>query len=210
LDIQSWKKSFDFRDQLVVLFLFLTQFMADTSQIAQRTESMNNVKNLALAQKNFCSQNDGLFAAPTLLNDAGEPVHGWVTQLLPMIDQSALYERIDKSLPWDHPDNQEYFRLQIQVLQNPSLEEELNSEGYPLSHYTLNTRMFPKGQSLTEDYVSRADGLSSTILMGEIQEGLMPWGAPGNARDPALGLKPGLKTMGVDFWGGWRGNDAQQ
>jgi hypothetical protein len=30
----------------------------------------------------------------------------------------------------------------------------------------------------------------------------MPWGAPGNARDPALGLKPGSKTMGVSVHDG--------
>lgn len=169
---------------------------------AHRTQSISFSKNLSLSQKNYCSQNDGLFASPTLSNEKGEPVHGWVTQLLPFLDLSSHYDRIDKSLPWDHPDNQELFRLQIQMFQIPRLNKERNEDGYPLLHYTVNKRLFPDNKSLTEDYVSRADGLSNTIMMGEIQEGLLPWGAPGNARDPALGLKPGPKTMGVDVWDG--------
>jgi hypothetical protein len=187
---------------LIMGFLLILPVNRNAREAARRVQSINNLKNLALAQKNYCSQNDGHFAAPTLLNDKGEPVHGWVTQMLPFLDNSAIYARIDKSLPWDHANNQEYFKLRLYGFLSPGLELEKNEAGYVLSHYSMNSRLFPKGESLTEDYVSRADGLSKTIMMGEVQEGLMPWGAPGNARDPALGLKPSPKTMGVDVWDG--------
>jgi len=164
--------------------------------------SLNNVKNLDLGQKNYAANHDGLFATPTLFNDDGRAVHGWVTQLLPMLDNTILYERIDLSLPWNDPANQEYTTVPFRMMLNPQLDKEQNSDGYPLIHYTLNERVFPNNESLNEDYVSRADGLANTILMGEIQEGLPAWAEPGNARDPSAGLKAGPNTMGVSVWGG--------
>jgi hypothetical protein len=184
------------------VFYKLTTPAVDDGPTAGTTGSLNNVKNIDLAQKNFAPQHEGLYAAPTLYNENGLPVHGWFTQLLPLLDNAALYERIDLSIPWNHPDNQEISKVKLEVALSPGLNEEENANGYPLLHYTLNERLFPNTESLTEDYVSRADGLTNTILMGEIQEGLPAWAEPGNARDPAKGLNPGPNTMGVSLWGG--------
>lgn len=184
---------------LVVVCLFFFNDNPDDSRIRR---SLNNVKNLDLGQKNYAANHDGLFATPTLFNDDGRAVHGWVTQLLPMLDNTILYEQIDLSRPWNDPANQEYSKVPLSMMLNPSLDIEQNSDGYPLMHYTLNTRLFPNNESLTEDYVSHADGLANTILLGEIQEGLPAWAETGNARDPAKGLKSGPDTMGVSVWGG--------
>lgn len=211
-DVNRERKAFLSRGKrfaVVVLLLGIGAFLLwlptnrSARTAAHRAQSLNNVKNLALAQKNFCSQHDGLFATPTLTNEKGEPVHGWVTQTLLYLDNRAIYDRINFDVPWDHPDNQEISQVQLRVCLNPALDDqESNAAGYPLVHYTLNSRLFPDNVAVTEDFVARSDGLSNTIMMGEIQEGLPPWAAPGNARDPALGLKPGPKTMGVDVWDG--------
>ena len=62
----------------------------------------------------------------------------------------------------------------------PEIKQTTDERGFGLIHFTLNERLFPKNESLTQDFISRADGLGNTILMGEIQEGLPAWGAPGD------------------------------
>ena len=191
---------------VIVLLLLCAPFLlvpeAGSFPAARRAQSMNNLKNLELAQKNFCAQHDGIFATPTLTNEQGEPVHGWMTQMLPYLDNAALYERIDLTKPWDHPDNQQISQMRLSYTLNPAFsEQERNSAGYPLVHYVLNQRLFPDNVALSEDFVSRADGLSNTILSGEIEDGFLPWAAPEKGRDPALGLKPGTNTFGVSVWG---------
>jgi hypothetical protein len=43
-------------------------------------------------------------------------------------------------------------------------DQERNSDGFGLNHFTLNQRLFPDNKSLTEDYISQVDGLSNTIF----------------------------------------------
>lgn len=163
---------------------------------------MNRVRYLALAQKNHASQTEGYFANPTQYNRYDDPVFGWFTKLLPLLVDAQLYHSINFDVPYTHSSNRKVFQTRIVMALIPELEQTVNADGYPLLHYTLNERVFPDNKSLSEDEISRADGLGNTILMGEIQEGLPAWGAPGNARDPSLGLKPGANTFGVDVHSG--------
>ena len=179
------------------MFIYLDRTSSRTP--AYRTMTLNNLKNLTLAQKNYCSQNDGLFAVPTLVNERDEPVHGWFYQLLPYLDQVALHDRIDEDLAWNHSINRPHMQRVFDVALIHGMEGKTHPEGYGLIHFTLNERLFPNNLAFSEDYVSRADGLSNTILMGGISEGLPPWGAPGNARDPALGLEPSPETFGDSY-----------
>ena len=46
------------------------------------------------------------------------------------------------------------------------------------------------------------DGISNTILFGELNKGLRPWGDPLNVRDPATGINQGPKSFGSPFSAG--------
>ena len=46
------------------------------------------------------------------------------------------------------------------------------------------------------------DGLSNTILAGEIRERFVPWGKPKNVRDPLLGINRSPDGFGSPFSGG--------
>jgi|GEM_PF-1221289 len=186
---------------LALIYILITPIRPSRNR-SRGPQTINNLKNVALAQQNFASQTEGFFAPPTTLLLDGTPGHSWATQLLPLIDHASVYDRIDQSVPWDHENNREEMSYVFSPFLVVEFDQERNSDGFGLNHFTLNQRLFPDNKSLTEDYISQVDGLSNTILMGEIQEGLMPWGAPGNARDPALGLKPGSKTMGVSVHDG--------
>ncbi|MBD3673565.1 MAG: DUF1559 domain-containing protein [Planctomycetaceae bacterium] len=198
-----WKYLANFLRGVVILMLgylsilFLTDSFSVKRVDGRYPQAINNAKNLALAQKNYASQSKGSFAPPTYHLADGTPAHGWATRMLPLMDHADLYDQIDFTVPWNHPRNEELMKQEIRSFLIPELSQTTDASGHALIHFTLNSHLFPDNESLTEDEISRADGLGNTILMGEIQQGLPAWGAPGNARDPALGLRPGTNTFGV-------------
>jgi hypothetical protein len=46
------------------------------------------------------------------------------------------------------------------------------------------------------NFAGVTDGLTHTILAGEVANGFMPWAQPGNLRDPSLGINKGPTTFG--------------
>lgn len=126
----------------------------------------------------------------TVLED-GRPGHGWTTQLLPYLGELALYERIDKSEPWDDPRNAAVYREETPTVFRSSTKPRdrefyRNREGFGVTDYAANQQAMPFGRPLpTKHFYS---GISNTLLAGEVCEQLRPWGHPLNGRDPALGL----------------------
>lgn len=126
----------------------------------------------------------------TVLED-GRPGHGWATQLLPYLGETALYERIDISEPWDDPHNAAVYREETPAVFRSSSrprdrEFYRNREGFGLTDYAANQMAMPYGRPLPINYFLR--GISNTLLLGEANEKLKPWGHPLNGRDPRLGL----------------------
>ncbi len=66
----------------------------------------NNLKMLALAMHNYHDFYKSLPPAYTV-DSQGNHLHSWRTLLLPFLEQSALYEKIDLSKPWNDPINVE-------------------------------------------------------------------------------------------------------
>ena len=74
---------------------------------AERLQCINNLKNITLAILNYESANQEYPPAATY--DAnGAPLHSWRVHILPFIEENALYERLDLTLPWNHPSNLKY------------------------------------------------------------------------------------------------------
>ena len=132
--------------------------------------------------------------------DAETPGHSWVTQLLPYIEQTALYEKIDKSIPWTADENRESFETPISMLRIPNIPNEKSAQGYALTHYAVNERVLPVGGTISPDDIT--DGTSNTILSGEVHGNFRAWGDPINGRDPALGINQTPYGFGSPFTGG--------
>lgn len=102
----------------VALFLPMTR---TPREAARRSQCRNNLKQIGLALHNYFEDQGALPPAYTV--DAnGEPLHSWRTLILPYLDQSALYETIDLSKPWNDPVNSEAAATLIHTYSCPSAD----------------------------------------------------------------------------------------
>ncbi len=166
---------------------------------ARRMQSMNNLKQIALAVANYESANGTLPPGATM-GEYGTLLHSWQTLLLPDLDQSDLYNALDLKKPWDDPVNLSLFHTQVEIFRSPAVQED-RIPGLALTHYEGNVRVVGGTRGLKLADVT--DGASNTILAGEIAGGFQPWGKPGHWRDPADGInRDPARGFGSRFPGG--------
>jgi hypothetical protein len=136
------------------------------------------------------------FPPGSIFNGQGEAVHSWQTALLPYLgpEQARLYDRIDQGLPWNHPKNLPAMRTSVEAYYSPDLGKEKDRAGLALSKFAGNVHVLAGDKALSKKEIT--DGLSHTILAGEVADGYKPWGDPTNWRDPALGLRSSPTTFG--------------
>jgi hypothetical protein len=135
-------------------------------------------------------------------------MHSWETMLLPYLGEPVLP---DWKLPWNHPQNMDYFKHRISSFENSGVylirqgKEDLflDGDGYGLSHYSANSRVMGANSSIRKEEVT--DGRSCTIAVGEIKANFKPWGHPVNWRDPA----DGVQTSPDSFGGPWKSGITQ-
>ncbi|MAT15474.1 MAG: hypothetical protein CMJ46_09420 [Planctomyces sp.] len=159
------------------------------------------LRDLAVATQNYAA----IQKAFPVYADTGSRAktdHNWQTHLLPHMNQSTLYEKIDLGLPWNHPDNRVAFSTPIpqysmDYRNDPYIDPK---SGYALSRYSANAGLFATSKRLTPDEIT--DGLSNTLLIGEINQNLPPWGKPGGWRDPGLGINKSPHGFGGHVAGG--------
>jgi hypothetical protein len=168
---------------------------------ARRAQSTNNLKQMGVAFDAY-HEGEGHFPAGCTTDAEGEILHSWMASLLPFLEQQSLFDRIDFALPWDHPVNQAVFREKVFGFLNPAVPEtaERDRDGYWLSHYAGNVHVVGGSRPMTRGQIK--DGTSQTILAGEVADRFLPWGKPGNWRDPALGINRSPGGFGSPFPGG--------
>ncbi len=140
------------------------------------------------AMNNFLEINDSYPTYGFQPEDTKKISASWETKLLPFIEQSNTHSLIDFSHTWNHPKNNDIFKQNMPVFLQPLNDYPVkNEEGFGLSHYSANIYLFARTGKLTNADIN--DGLSNTIISGEVSRNFFPWGKPGNWRDPGIGLK---------------------
>ena len=136
----------------------------------------------------------------TRATDSGspQPMHGWMTALLPYLNQQAIYQTIDLKLPYDHPSNAAPFQQNVTVFQVPGGDTTRVGQGYAVSHWSAvggsvlgNMGTVPIGVMSANSHVSRSDvtdGLSQTLVAGEVADRIPAWGSATNWRRIGKGL----------------------
>lgn len=161
---------------------------------APYNSSRSNLKNLGLAVDNTAS----VHGFSRFERDAENPVpQSWVTSVIPYLNGPYLPVDVDGTVPWDHPDNADEFRLLVPELLNPALRNAplRDLQGFGLNHYAGNSSVFESTQPIDWDDLRQKSNL---LLIGEVNSHLIAWGHPDNSRDPGAGLK-GPEGFGGPF-----------
>jgi prepilin-type processing-associated H-X9-DG protein len=167
------------------------------STAARRAQSMNNLKQMALALRSY-HDHERSFPPGGTFDRQGQPQHSWMTSILPYIEQEDLFKRIDLTVPWDHPRNAEAFQTRVQTYLRPGFPD--NGEGYAPAHYASNVNVL--GGDVARTLASFTDGTGNTFVAGEVPANFKSWGDPTNWRDPAKGLNRSPDGFGSRVPGG--------
>ena len=138
------------------------------------------------------------------------PMHGWMTPLLPFVGQDAVYRRIDLKQPFDAAANMPVMQQQIPEFSLPRRTPSRSPRGFALTHFAgvggqdvrepaglVHLGLFNDGGPVKREQF--ADGLSQTIIVGEIRDRDSPpppWGEPGNVRSIGEGLNRQFRGFG--------------
>lgn len=130
-------------------------------EAARRTQSMNNLKQIALAM-HIHADVHGTFPARAITNDEGEPLLSWRVALLPYLEQEELYEQFHLDEPWDSEHNRALIEKMPLAFANPNLAEQ------GMTNYLLP---YGEGTTYENDDAFRirdiTDGTSNTIMAVE-------------------------------------------
>jgi hypothetical protein len=178
---------------------------------ALRSQSKNNLKQLALAMHNHLDAHKVL-PSGTVVNEKLEPEQrlSWMVPLLPYLEQQALYQRINQEAAWNDESNRNYTRVHLRVFVNPGFQEGVSpgvtnyvgmagvgegSEKLPVRHPKAGVF----GLDRQTGFQHITDGTSNTIMISESTNG-GNWAQGGRSTLRSLTAKPYIN--GPDGIGG--------
>lgn len=190
----------DATDQVDSIIGLLAPAVGGARQAAQRAQQTNNFKQIMLAMHNYHAVNQH-FPPVVVIDPASGAERSWRIELLPYLDQSALYDRYRKDQPWDSEANKAVLAMMPGVFRHAT-----TAEG------TTNTSIFAavgkglvfekdnhKGREIREI----TDGTSNTIAIVEANRDI-PWTKPQDIefdlsqdKMPELGIFPEVWIVGI-------------
>jgi hypothetical protein len=179
---------------IVVLAGLLLPAIHNARQAARRTQSKNNLKQLGLGLFNYHDTNLVLPIGGDIQAD-GTAKHGWYTRLIPYLEATDLYSRINFNLPWDHPVQDYLFKQPFGSNLIPGIDQRLSTDGYGLLHYMANPNAMHRNHCISLDDMTT--GTANNWLCGEAAGNYQLWGYPFNRRPLHPPLNSGPSIYGV-------------
>jgi hypothetical protein len=157
---------------------------------SRRTQSMNNLKQLAIGMHNYHDLHE-TFPAVGNTDAGGKMLLSWRVHLLPYLEQVRLYEQFHLDEPWDSDHNRTLIGKMPQVFRCPASK---HAPGEGLSTYRVVSgegTVFPGRKGVSTKEIE--DGTSNTILLVEVDDDhavtwTKPEPLPFHPDDPARGL----------------------
>jgi hypothetical protein len=140
---------------------------------ARRAQSVNNLKQIALAMHNYQAQH-GHFPPAAAMGPDGKTPHSWRIELLPFLDQDALYKQYKMDEPWDSPANRKVLEQVPAVYRCPDAGGDPTAACY-FALTGPDTLMPADGAGVKIQEI--ADGLSNTLMFVEAKRAI-PWTKP--------------------------------
>lgn len=160
---------------LGLLFTVLAPAVHQAREAARRSSSRGHLKQWGLAVLNYVDVYDRLPPGGWVLEDGTERC-SWVTVLLPYLEQSPIYNDLDRNRAWHHPRNQPICRTSLPTALYPDATQVWTTEGYGLVHYAVNSSLMHRNSSLKLDDIKA--GTANTLLVGEAAGEFRPWACP--------------------------------
>ncbi|MDO4573661.1 MAG: DUF1559 domain-containing protein [Planctomycetia bacterium] len=138
-------------------------------EAARRTLYANHFKQVALAMLNYEAMHQA-YPLPYTVDSEGKPLHSWRVQLLPFIEQYAMYEKIRLDEPWDSEWNRQFHNLCPAIFKHPALD--LAPEEATIGVVVGDDTVFPAPQPGKNHGVkigAISDGMINTILLVECE-----------------------------------------
>ena len=135
-------------------------------------ESVNHLKQLALAMHNYYSKHQH-FPPAVVVGPDGKTPHSWRVELLPYLDEQNLFDQYRLNEPWDSPANKQVLEKMPSVMRSPYEDAtSLNSSYYV---FTGPGTIFDGPNGTTFQAIT--DGTSNTLLIVESKQNT-PWTRP--------------------------------
>lgn len=144
-----------------------------TREAARRTQSMNNLRQIALACLNY--ESAYMRFPKNICDEDGNPLLSWRVAILPFIEENRLYQEFHLDEPWDSEHNIELLDRMPAVLRNPNFDSD--SKTVYLGFEGEGTIFDPGEDEL--GFGDITDGSSNTILCVEANENAgIEWSKP--------------------------------
>jgi hypothetical protein len=141
---------------------------------AARSQSSNNLKQIALAMHNY-ADTYGAFPPAAVVDKEGRPLLSWRVLILPYIEQDNLYKQFKLDEPWDGPTNKKLLARMPKVYAMPGKE----GPDATTTYYRVFT-----GRGAAFDLLQGVklpagfpDGTSNTLLVATAAQAV-PWSKP--------------------------------
>jgi type II secretory pathway pseudopilin PulG len=172
-----------------VLAALLLPAIQGAREAARRSSCKNNLKQIGLALHNY-HETHGAFPPVHIADEQGTKLRGWRIAILPFLDQSPLYNRIDQHFGWDDPVNRHLDNIDLPAYTCPSAPD-------ARSRITNYAGVSGPGTVFDSSLpVVRirdiTDGTSNTMMVGEVSASLgIPWAKP---EDVDVSINPDLNS----------------
>jgi hypothetical protein len=167
--------------------------VAKARDAAQRAQSTNNLKQIALAMHNYHDVHKRLPPA-VLVGSDGKTKHSWRVALLPYLEQQNLYNQYRFDEPWDSENNQKLLAQMPAVYRHPTVPG-IAGNRQSSSYYVLTG----KGGIFNDEPAKSGtafheipDGTSNTLFVVEAKRDI-PWTKP---EDISVDMEGQLPKLG--------------
>jgi hypothetical protein len=182
----------------------------DLRQAFGRRGAKTNLEAIGRGLNAYHTQHDrfppgGAFQSDNAGNE--RPMHGWMTFLLPYIGEETLYRSIDLERPYSDAANFPALSRDVPLYFTPGADRSKVGSGLGAAHFAgvggeviepktglLHFGVFERNSQVRRDDVT--DGLSHTVIAGEIAHRFPPWGDPSNWRPLTGGLNADPRGFG--------------
>jgi hypothetical protein len=160
----------------IMLALLLPAVQA-AREAARRMQSSNHLKQLSLAVMNYHDAY-GTFPPAVVRDENGAPLYSGRVLLLPFMEQNALYDKFDKSQPWNSPANAPLTNTAPMVFSDPSAPKGVAGQTDYLFVVGKGTSLEPLPDGKSPSYSAITDGTSNTLFMVEVENSGINWAEP--------------------------------